>query len=101
MQLRHPLPIFHSWALSDRNRHMSLAPWLDGFDAPFEGAGASQGDGEELARHGIGLWECDLSDNSLTWSAGVFDIFGLPRGANICRNDTRSLLDLENPHRRT
>ncbi|MEZ5655464.1 MAG: hypothetical protein R3E04_06220 [Sphingobium sp.] len=65
---------------------MSLAPLLGGFDYPFEGASARD-DGEELAKHDIGLWECDLSDDSLTWSAGVYDIFGIARGARVLRDD--------------
>ena len=40
-----------------------------------------------LGVHHAGLWECDLLDNSLTWSGGVFDIFGLPRGARISRDE--------------
>ena len=47
--------------------------------------------GQELAGHGIGLWECDLSDNSLIWSAGVYDIFGVPRDAVISRDEAVAL----------
>ncbi len=36
----------------------------------------------------IGIWECDLSDESLTWTAGVYDIFEIPRGASIDRDST-------------
>jgi hypothetical protein len=90
VRAREPLPLFHSWPLIDRDRHLSLAPILGGFDYPFEGA-ASVDDGNELARHGIGLWECDLSDNSLTWTAGVNDIFGVPRDARPIRNDIVAL----------
>ncbi|TPG22614.1 PAS domain S-box protein [Sphingomonas koreensis] len=32
-------------------------------------------------------WECDLADDSLRWSPGVFDLFGLPRGAAVRRSD--------------
>jgi PAS domain-containing protein len=32
-------------------------------------------------------WECDLADESLRWAPGVFDLFGLPRGAPIKRSD--------------
>jgi PAS domain-containing protein len=32
-------------------------------------------------------WECDLADDSLRWSPGVFDLFGLPRGASVRRSD--------------
>ena len=41
----------------------------------------------ELGVHHAGFWECDLSDNSLTWSGGVYDLFGLPRNANIRRDE--------------
>ena len=30
-------------------------------------------------------WQCDLSDNSLQWSPGVFDLFGIRRGARLER----------------
>jgi diguanylate cyclase (GGDEF)-like protein len=40
----------------------------------------------ETAR--IGIWECDLSDNSLSWSNGVYDLFEFPRGAKISREET-------------
>lgn len=39
----------------------------------------------ELGVSHAGCWECDLSDQSLFWSGGVYDIFGLPRGATIAR----------------
>jgi PAS domain-containing protein len=26
-------------------------------------------------------WQCDLRNDSLTWSDGVYDLFGLPRGS--------------------
>lgn len=31
------------------------------------------------------MWECDLADDSLRWSPGVFDLFGLSRGMPIER----------------
>lgn len=31
-------------------------------------------------------WQCDLRDDSLTWSDGVYDMFGLPRGSAIERD---------------
>jgi len=30
-------------------------------------------------------WQCDLRDDSLTWSDGVYDLFGLPRGSALER----------------
>jgi len=35
--------------------------------------------------HHAGLWECDLADNSLVWSGGVYDLFGLERLRPITR----------------
>lgn len=32
-------------------------------------------------------WQCDLRDDSLTWSEGVYDLFGLPRGSAVERAD--------------
>lgn len=31
-------------------------------------------------------WQCDLRDDSLTWSDGVYDLFGLPRGDTLERD---------------
>ncbi|UJW85982.1 GGDEF domain-containing protein [Devosia sp. SL43] len=36
----------------------------------------------------IGIWECDLSDGSLTWTNGVYDLFEIPRGSAIDRQTT-------------
>ncbi|WP_380872195.1 hypothetical protein ACFB49_31420 [Sphingomonas sp. DBB INV C78] len=35
----------------------------------------------------IGAWECDLATEALTWTTGVFDIFGLPRHEAVERPD--------------
>lgn len=32
-------------------------------------------------------WECDLADDSLRWAPGVFDLFGLERGAALRREE--------------
>lgn len=34
----------------------------------------------------MGLWECDLLTQSLRWSDGVYDLFGLPRGSALDRD---------------
>ena len=31
-------------------------------------------------------WQCDLRDDSLTWSDGVYDLFGLPRAGALDRD---------------
>jgi PAS domain-containing protein len=40
-----------------------------------------------LGAHHVGCWECDLATNTLTWSGGVFDLFGLPRGVPVVRDE--------------
>lgn len=44
---------------------------------------ANYGDVPHLAT--TGLWECDLATERLTWSDGVYDLFGLPRGSALER----------------
>lgn len=42
---------------------------------------------------GVGMlahWRCDLGDDTLTWSDGVYDLFGLPRGSTL---DRRAVVD--------
>jgi diguanylate cyclase (GGDEF)-like protein len=34
-----------------------------------------------------GVWECRLSDETLEWTGGVYDLFGFRRGARLRRND--------------
>jgi diguanylate cyclase (GGDEF)-like protein len=36
----------------------------------------------------IGVWECTLADESLVWTDVVYDIFDLPRGSALDRNET-------------
>lgn len=42
-------------------------------------------DEEALARRGLGLWYCDLAEDGLSWTSGVYDIFGLPRDSAVLR----------------
>lgn len=39
----------------------------------------------------IGIWQCDLADESLYWTNGVYDIFGIPRGTLVTRALTLAL----------
>lgn len=39
----------------------------------------------------IGAWSCDLQDNRLTWTGGVFDIFGYPSDQILERETTVEL----------
>ena len=36
----------------------------------------------------IGVWECDLATNTLTWTDTVYDMFDLPRGSLLNRDET-------------
>jgi diguanylate cyclase (GGDEF)-like protein len=47
--------------------------------ATFEAAG-------RVAR--IGVWECDLRSQRLTWTDAVYDLFGFPRGSPLDRDAT-------------
>lgn len=76
-----PLGLRHSWPLAEQARHFELGHILssavtDLID-PVEVGG--------LGLQHAGCWQCDLSDDSLVWSGGVYDIFGLHRGAAITR----------------
>lgn len=80
MKPTEPLQLFHSWPLSESVRRFDLG-WVGDIATPtFDDA--------VLTRHGVGRWACELADNSLTWSDGVYDLFGLPRGVDVARAAT-------------
>jgi diguanylate cyclase (GGDEF)-like protein len=35
----------------------------------------------------MGIWQCELPSERLTWSDGTYDLFGLPRGSGIMRSE--------------
>lgn len=35
----------------------------------------------------IGIWECELPSQSLTWTSSVYDLFELPRGFRVTRDE--------------
>ena len=81
------LPLTHSWPLTEQGRHFEIGCILnsvitDGIAPTIAG---------EVGMHHAGCWECDLADNSLIWSGGVYDIFGLPRGARLRRDEAIAL----------
>ena len=78
-----PLALHHSWPIFEQARHFELGSVLSCADIDI----VEPAQVGALGLHHAGLWECNLSDNSLTWSGGVFDIFGLPRGARISRDE--------------
>jgi diguanylate cyclase (GGDEF)-like protein len=39
----------------------------------------------------IGIWQCNLADNSLLWTNGVYDLFEIPRNTPVTRELTLAL----------
>ena len=84
-------PVLESWPLSEQSRHFDLGLVLnsavtDIIGPPEVGA---------LVIHHSGCWEFNLADNSLTWSGGIYDIFGLPRGLPVSRDEAVSFYSEE------
>lgn len=92
MKPTHPLPVHHSWPLYERERFFELGqlhacdtldPIPDVVDVAARLA---------PARARIGQWECDLADgNRLSWSDEVHDIFDIPRGTAVAREEAVAL----------
>lgn len=92
MKPTYPLPVHHSWPLYERDRFFELGQ--------LHGIGAIDPipDAADVAAHladvrvRVGEWECDLTDNNrLRWSDEVHDIFGIPRGAEVRRDEAVAL----------
>ncbi len=81
-----PLELRHSWPLFEQPRHFELGLILDSTSVDSTMPARI---GEIDLQH-VGAWGCDLTDNSLTWSNGVYDIFGLARGSEVSRDDAVS-----------
>ena len=81
-------PLAHSWPLFERGQRFNLGLDFDPCDSMAIAAPADDAEGPGLE---IGQWECDISDNRLTWSTGVYDLFGLPRGDFVERATAVSL----------
>ena len=47
----------------------------------------------------IGIWQCNLSDNSLIWTNGVYDLFEIPRDTAVTRELTLACYTEESRHR--
>lgn len=92
MKPTHPLPVHHSWPLYERERFFELGQ-LHGHDILDPFPDIDDLTGRRAAGHSrLGTWECDLIDNDrLRWSGEVHDIFGIPRGANVQREEAVAL----------
>ena len=83
MKPAEPLQIHHSWRLFELPHHFDLGCILSSAVTDI----LEPGRVGDLGLQHAGLWECDLADNSLTWSGGVYDLFGLPRGGHVSRDE--------------
>lgn len=91
MKAIEPLALDHSWPLHEQAGRFDLGVLLN-CAATDAVAPAEVG---ELGFQHAGCWECDLGDSSLTWSGGVYDIFGLPRGVLVTREEAVALYSVE------
>lgn len=86
MKAIEPLQLHHTWPLYEIKQHFELGSVLScavtDIIIPTEVG--------ELGLHHAGFWECDLADNSIIWSGGVYDLFGLPRDIEVSRDDAVS-----------
>jgi PAS domain-containing protein len=57
--------------------------------------GFSEGAAYETPPALASAWRCDIADGALTWTAGVFDLFGIARGARIDRREIVAMYDAE------
>jgi PAS domain-containing protein len=87
-RLNLPLPLTHSWALSEQRQRFDLGQV---FDEPGDLFADPEFQRTRFTAEVAGLWECDLTNNALTWTAGVFDLFGLPRDAVVKRDEVTAL----------
>ena len=85
-----PSPLTASWPLSECHSRLNLGRHFEWDDAIEFSPSCDQ---QALASQGIGIWDCDLKDNALTWSDGVYDLFGLPRGVVVLRETAVSLYE--------
>lgn len=67
---------------------MSVA-WIRRAPPPglLRGAGSESLLDRATALAAIGAWSCDLLDDTLSWTAGTYDLFGLPQEGRIDRRD--------------
>jgi len=86
-----PLPLHHSWPLIERGPRFALGQIIDWPPLGPDGFDLAAFNHQELAARGIGLWQCQLVDNTLTWSTTVYDIFGLPHDARLRRDEAVAL----------
>lgn len=69
------------WSLNDHQRHLECSDILNSL---ISDAIEPANIGDVGFLH-AGMWECNLADESLAWSGGVYDIFGIDRSHEVTR----------------
>jgi hypothetical protein len=80
-------PLLRDWPLRERARQFELGCIVHGASDEL----AQQAVRQVLGNSWAGWWECELAGNQLTWTAGVYNIFGLPQCAGVERAAAVSL----------
>jgi len=78
-----PVPVLESGTLFERSRQFELGYT---FDSAFTDL-SSLAIRRVLGRVDAGWWECELPANTLSWTTGIYDIFGVPHGARVTRDE--------------
>lgn len=77
MNVPTPLPLTHSWPIYEAGWRMPPGALADSTDALVEGE--------------VGLWSCNLHDNQLSWTAPIYELFGIPPEERLTRSLAVSL----------
>ena len=85
------LPLTHSWPVYEATLRLPLGHLL----AQVDEADMPRSAEDPFAEQGIGIWQCDLRDNRLSWTPAVHALFGIPVGEPLDRALTVSLYEEE------
>lgn len=80
-------PLLTQWPVSERSGGLEQGCTIDCGGAELPHLAATQ----VLGHRSAGWWECDLRDDSLIWTVGVYGLFGLPHGAALSRGEILGL----------
>jgi PAS domain-containing protein len=81
------VPLLDNGPLFERSRQFELGCTFDCLGTDLAHIAIRRA----LGRSNAGWWECELPTNTLSWTTGVYTIFGLPRAARITRGEAVSL----------
>lgn len=87
LEMIEPRPLHCGWPLFEPVRRFEMGSILD---CPADDL-AEFAVRQALGHKSSGWWACELADNSLTWTAGVYEIFGFPQSARVTRDESVAL----------